>query len=56
VLKAADLLAQRGLGGEARLGGLREVTQFRDRDEVAQMTDLHAARLCPASDRQHRSI
>jgi hypothetical protein len=46
VLKAADLLAERGLGHEARFGGLGEVAQLRDRDEVAQVTDLHAARLC----------
>jgi hypothetical protein len=46
VLKAADLLTERGLGHEARLGRLREVAQLRDRDEVPQMTNLHPARLC----------
>ena len=49
VLKAADLLAERGLGHEARLGRLGEVAQLRDRDEVPQMTNLHPARLCRRS-------
>jgi hypothetical protein len=54
VLKAANLLAERGLRHKARIGGLREVTQLRDRDEVAQMTNLHVARLC--ADRSVRQI
>ena len=50
-LQTADLLAECGLRDKAGLGRLREVAQFGDGDEVAQVTDLHDPTIVGVNDR-----
>ena len=45
-LHVADVLAQRGLGDAQRLSGLRERALLDDRDEVAELAQVHGAGGC----------
>jgi hypothetical protein len=48
-LQGPDLLRQRGLRHPRLLRRTREVPRFRDRDEVGQLLELHAAIIASTS-------